>query len=178
MGYVRTSAKKRAKIPRSLDVQSVPAGGVKIPPSSSLRKQSSRSIGGSLEETFAIMFQVYRQMVTHLKSDEGSGVKDEKEQRRECKAESSAPIVAAAALPRWAKLHREKVCSYSILSSIDSSSPSSSASKGLSTSPRSPTRLQPPSTSSTGAGRSRTRAMYVLVIMYLLSILSLIFPRF
>ena len=161
MGYVRTSAKKRAKIPRSLDVQSVPAGGVKIPPSSSPRKQSSRSIGGSLEETFAIMFQVYRQMVTHLKSDEGSGDKDEKEQRRECKAESSAPIVAAAALPRWAKLHREKVCSYSILPPIGSSSPSSSTSRGSTRSPRSPTSFPTPSTTTTGAGSSRTRAMCV-----------------
>ena len=54
------------------------------------------------------MFQVYRQMVTHLKSDEGSGDKDEKEQRRECKAEFTALIVAAAALPRWGQTTQRK----------------------------------------------------------------------
>ena len=117
--------------------------------------------GGSLGETFAIVSQVYRQRVTYLKSDEGSGDKDEKEQQRECKAESSAPIVAAAALPRWAKLHREKVCSYSILPPIGSSSPSSSTSRGSTRSPRSPTSFPTPSTTSSGAGSSRTRAMCV-----------------
>ena len=60
--------------------------------------------GGS--EAFAIMLQVYRQRVTHLASEEGSGSKDEKEQRRECKAEFPARNVAAAALPRLTKLHR------------------------------------------------------------------------
>jgi len=66
------------------------------------------SAGQGLGETFANMLQVYRQRVTHLKTDEGSGAKDEKEQRRECKAESSALIVAAAALPRWAKYTLKK----------------------------------------------------------------------
>ncbi len=114
--------------------------------------------GGSLGETFAIMSQVYRQRVIHLETDEGSGAKDEKEQRRECKAEMPAPIVAAAALPRWAELHREKVCSYSILSPIDSYSPSSRTSRG-SRPPRSPTCFPTTSTTSSGAGSSRTRAM-------------------
>ena len=49
-----------------------------------------KSIGGGLGETFAKMSQVYRQRVAHLESDEGSGAKDEKEQRRECKAELPA----------------------------------------------------------------------------------------
>ena len=85
--------------------------GLRLRSHSAPKKPSSKSIGGSLGETFTIMSQVYRHRVTHLKSDEGSGAKDEKEQRRECKAEFTASIVAAAALPRWAKLHREKVCS-------------------------------------------------------------------
>ena len=51
------------------------------------KKLKLQSIGSDLGKTFAYVFQVYRQRVTHLKSDEGSGAKDEKEQRRECKAE-------------------------------------------------------------------------------------------
>ena len=43
---------------------------------SASKKPSSKSIGGSLGETFTIMSQVYRHRVTHLKSDEGSGAKD------------------------------------------------------------------------------------------------------
>ena len=62
------------------------------------KKLQLQSIGSDLERTFTN--QVYRQRVTHLESDEGSGAKDEKEQRRECKAEFTAPNVAAAALPR------------------------------------------------------------------------------
>jgi len=68
-----------------------------IPSPKKLRLQP---IGSDLEGTFTNVSQVYRQRATHLKSDEGSGAKDEKEQRRECKAEFTAPIVAAAALPR------------------------------------------------------------------------------
>ena len=129
-----------------------------IPSPKKLRLQS---IGSDLEATFTNVFQVYRQRATHLESDERIGAKDEKEQRRECKAEFPALTVAATALPRLTRLHRKWVCSYSILSSIDSSSPSSSTSRGSTTTPRSPTRLQPPSTTSTGAGSSRTRAMCV-----------------
>ena len=67
-----------------------------------------KSIGGGLGETFAKMSQVYRQRVTHLKSDGGSSAKDEKEQRLECKAELPASTVAATALPRWTIQHRRK----------------------------------------------------------------------
>jgi len=72
------------------------------------KKPSSKTIGGGLGKTFAKMSQVYRQRATHLKSDGGSGAKDEKEQRRECKAELPALTVAATALPRWTKQHRRK----------------------------------------------------------------------
>jgi len=59
-----------------------------------------KSIGGCLGETFASMFQVYRQRLTHLETNKRIGSQDEKEQRRECKAEFPALTVAAAALPR------------------------------------------------------------------------------
>ena len=68
-----------------------------IPSPKKLRLQS---IGSDLEGTFTNVSQVYRQRAAHLKSDERIGSEDEKEQRRECKAESSALTVAAAALPR------------------------------------------------------------------------------
>ena len=61
---------------------------------------TNNSIGGRLGECLVNKIQVYRQKVTDLKSDEGSGAKDKKEQRRECTAEFPAHIVAAAALPR------------------------------------------------------------------------------
>ena len=100
MGYVRTSAKKRAKIPRSLDVQPVPAGGVEFSQSLNFEEAKLKSIGGGLGETFASMSQVYRQRVTNLEENKRIGFQDEKEQRRECKAEFPALTVAAAALPR------------------------------------------------------------------------------
>ena len=53
-----------------------------------------------LGECLVNKVQVYRQKVTHLKLDEGSGAKEEEEQWRECTAEFPARIVAAAALPR------------------------------------------------------------------------------
>ena len=113
---------KVAKMPRSRfqDVQSVPAGRYHFPllprlPGpyiSSPKMLTSTSISGDLDRTFANMLQVYRQRVTHLQSDEGSGSKDEKDQRRECKAEFPASDVAAAALSRLTKLQRKLVCSY------------------------------------------------------------------
>ena len=116
------------------------------------KKPSSISIGGGLGKTFAKMSQVYRQRVTHLQSAKGSGSKDEKEQRRKCKAEFPASDVAATALPRLTKLRRKGVCSYSVLSPLDSSSPSSETSGGFPASPRSPS-----STSSTSGTESTSR---------------------
>ena len=76
-----------------------------------------------LREPGGVFRQVYRQGVTHLKPDKGSSAKDEKKQRQECKAESSALIVAAAALPRWGQ-------STQILPPIGSSSPFSRSYRG------------------------------------------------
>ena len=121
---------------RSQDVQSVPAGG-SFPNISSPKKLTSTSISGDLEGTIANMFQVYR-LLTHLKSDKRIGAKDETKQRRDCKAEFTALSIAATALPRCTKLHRKLVCFASILSPIDSFSPSSLTSRGSTTSPRSP----------------------------------------
>ena len=117
---VKDAASQRCHEPscpdaRSQDVQSVPAGRF-ISHYSSPKKLTSTSIGGGLEGTFANMFQVYRLRVTHLKADEGSGAKDEKKQRRDCKAEFPALSGAATALPRLIKLHRKLVCFHSILS--------------------------------------------------------------
>ena len=53
------------------------------------------------------MFQVYRQRVTHLKSDEGSGVKDERKQRRECKAESEPEVLRRLRYHAELKLQRK-----------------------------------------------------------------------
>ena len=85
---------------RSQDVQSVPAGGVQV-------LRALESIGGSLGEFYANKVQVYRQRVTHLETNERVGSKDEKEQRREWKAEFSALIVAAAALPRLSQTRQK-----------------------------------------------------------------------
>ena len=111
--------------------------GGSFPNISSPKKITSTSIGRDLEGTIANMFQVYR-LLTHLKSDKRIGAKDETKQRRDCKAEFTALSIAATALPRCTKLHRKLVCFYSILSPIDSSSPSSLTSRGSTTSPRSP----------------------------------------
>ena len=129
-----------------------------IPSPKKLRLQS---IGSDLEGTFTNVSQVYRQRATHLKSDEGSGAKDEKEQRRECKAELPALSCGGCAPTLGPNYTEEKVCSYSILPPIGSSSPSSRTSRGSRSSPRSPTRFPTPSTTSSGAGSTRTRAMYV-----------------
>ena len=72
------------------------------------RSQVPAFIGGSLEEYLANKFQAYRQRVTHLKTKKRIGSKDERKQRRECKAEFPALTVAAAALPRQTKLHRKE----------------------------------------------------------------------
>ena len=72
------------------------------------KKPSSESIGGGLGETFAKMSQVYRQRVTHLESDEGSGAKDEKEQRRECKAELPALTCGGCAPTFGQTTHKRK----------------------------------------------------------------------
>lgn len=85
---------------RSQDIQSVPAGGVQV-------LRALESIGGSLGEFYANKVQVYRQRVTHLETNERVGSKDEKEQRREWKAEFSALIVAAAALPRLSQTRQK-----------------------------------------------------------------------
>ena len=45
--------------------------------------------------------------MTHLETNERVGSKDEKEQRREWKAEFSALIVAAAALPRLSQTRQK-----------------------------------------------------------------------
>ena len=88
----------------SQDVQSVPAGVQCLllahPTTSSPKKLSAKSIGRGIEEYLAIKFQVYRhrQRSTHVKASKRIGPKDEKEQRRDCKAEYPAQTVAAAAL--------------------------------------------------------------------------------
>ena len=156
---VKDAASQRCHEPscpdaRSQDVQSVPAGRF-ISHYSSPKKLTSTSIGGGLEGTFANMFQVYRLRVTHLKADEGSGAKDEKKQRRDCKAEFPALSVAATALPRLTKLHRKLVCFHSILSPSNSFSLSSLMSRGSTTSPRSPS--SPTSSTSTSGTDSTSR---------------------
>ena len=138
---VKDAASQRCHEPscpdaRSQDVQSVPAGG-SFPNISSPKKLTSTSISGDLEGTFANMFQVYR-LLTHLKSDKRISAKDERKQRRDCKAEFPALTVAAAALPRWNKLNQEMFCFHSILSTNGSFSRSSLTSRGSTTSPRSP----------------------------------------
>jgi len=64
--------------------------GLRLRSHSAPKKPSSEPIGGGLGETFAYLSKVYRQRVTHLEADKRIGSKDEKEQRRECKAELPA----------------------------------------------------------------------------------------
>ena len=112
-GILRDRA-RRARMPRSRsqDVQSVPAGGVQIPhrtvPTLPQKKPISKSSDGRLKEFLANKLQAYRQRVTHLKTKERIGSKDERKQRWDCKAEFPALTVAAAALPRQTKLHRKE----------------------------------------------------------------------
>ena len=153
-GILRDRA-RRARMPRSRsqDVQSVPAGGVQIQhwtvPTSPRKKPSSKSIVGHLMEILTNKIQADRQRVIHLEANKRIGSKDERKQRRDCKAEFLALSVAAAALPCKCTLDEKytekKVCSLSILSPTDSSSPSSMTSRG-STTPRSPTTTTPSST--------------------------------
>ena len=119
------------------------------------KKPSSKSIGGGLGETFAKMSQVYRQRVTHLMSDGGEVPRMRESSGGSVKLSPSSNCCGGCATTLDLNYSENEVCSLSILSSNSSSSPSCTTSRGSTTSPRSPTRLPSPSTSS-GAGRSRT----------------------
>ena len=137
---------------RSQDVQSVPAGGVQIPhwtvPTLPQKKPISKSSDGRLKEFLANKLQAYRQRVTHLKTKERIGSKDERKQRWDCKAEFPALTVAAAALPRQIQT-TQKISSALSQSCLQQTVPRPpTSSRGSTASPRSPTRTAPPSTTS------------------------------
>ena len=164
MGLRDKRAKSEPGFPvRSQDVQSVPAGGV-ISHSDPM-KSSSKSIGGRLGETFAKMSQVYRQRVTHLMSDGGEVPRMRESSGGSVKLSPSSNCCGGCATTLDPNYRENEVCSLSILSSRDSYSPSSTTSRGSRTSPRSPTRFPTTSTTSTGAGRSRTGQCMLKVII-------------
>ena len=176
MGLRDKKAKSEPRFPvRSQDVQSVPAGGV-ISHSDPM-KPSSKSIGRRLGETFAKMSQVYRQRVTHLMSDGGEVPRMRESSGGSVKLSPSSNCCGGCATTLDPNYKENEVCSLSILSSSSSSSPSSRTSRGSGRSPRSPTSFPTPSTTTAGAGRSRTRAMYVKVIMYLLYLVIDVFHQ-
>ena len=177
---------KVAKMPRSRfqDVQSVPAGRYHFPllprlPGpyiSSPKMLTSTSISRDLDTTFANMFQVHRQRVTHLQSDEGSVPRMRRSSGGSVKLSSQLQMLRRPRSHVGPNQDRKLVCSYSILSSSDSSSPSSKTSGGSTSTPRSPTSFPPTSTTSTGARSSRTGQcmssdrIFVIMFCYRLSI--------
>ena len=164
MGLRDKRAKSEPGFPdRSQDVQSVPAGGV-ISHSDPM-KPSSKSIGGRLGETFAKMSQVYRQRVTHLMSDGGEMPRMRESSGGSVKLSPSSNCCSGCATMLDLNYSENEVCSLSILSSSDSSLPSFTTSRGSRSTPRSPTRLHTPSTTSLGAGRSRTTGQCTLKVI-------------
>merc|ERR1711894_578226 len=119
-------------------------------------------------ETFAKMSQVYRQRVTHLMSDGGEVPRMRESSGGSVKLSPSSNCCGGCTTTLDPNYKENEVCSLSIQSSSDSLSPSFNTSRGLSTTPRSPTRLQPTSTTSSGAGRSRYRGNVRKVIVYLM----------
>ena len=155
-------------------VQSVPAGGV-ISHSDPM-KPSSKTIGRRLEETFAKMSQVYRQRVTNLMSEGGEVPRMRESSGGSVKLSPSSNCCGGCATTLDPNYRENEVCSLSILSSSISSSPSYTTSRGSTRSPRSPTRLLSPSTTSSGAGRLRTKGNVRQVICVFVIIIVLDYP--
>ena len=161
MGYLGTRA-KRAKKPksRSQDVQSVPAGE-RIRPKrlkGKFQSMSTKSTGVNVEVTSANMIQV-RHKATHLKTSIDRKGKDEKKKRGECKAEFQPKFVRRLRSSCQCTKSEEKLFFFPIQPTIGRVSTPTRVSRASRPSPGLPPSVPTPSTTSTGTGRSRTRAM-------------------
>ena len=119
----------------------------------------------------AYVIQV-RQKVANFEMFPQGEAKDEKKKLGECKAEIQLRTVRRLRFSWDCTKHEEIVSFFSIQPTIGRVSTPRRASRSSRPSPRSPTTFPTTSSTTTGTGRSRTRAMYVKVNMYLSSIVT------